>query len=567
MSFDSFYISALSILSSRDNLAIYIKDKDLRYVYCSEQYAKLIGVSPSSFLYNKTDKELFTASNAQTNHNEDSEVVNRKRFISHTSPYIGGTVVQETLVRKEPLLNEKKEVIGLMCILQNLNPDSRMPDSHHERELLEESGNLGTWKLELRTFKLSLSNGLYYLFGYSNFPHIDMNAFLDFTHSDDRKIYETMLLDAIQTQKNITLERRIINILGEEKVFVEKIFVQYDLDQKPITMFSIIRDYTQIRKYEKIIFEQNLQLENALRQKTDELFDVIQHKNRLLLKYQAFLDSFGEIAYERNLVEDSFRWNGDLEKVLGYSIMQMPKTWTGYLEMVHPDDRENLILPSNNIKKSKYGMNLEYRLLSKSGEYRWILDKGLYIFDKDEPIELLGIIRDIHDVKSSELKMKELAFRDDLTGLYNRRGVFQLLETNFYQAQRYGLQMELYYCDLNDFKRINDELGHDTGDAALVDFANILRKTLRKSDVVGRVGGDEFIFFSVNMEPKLESNLESRIHKAIDDFNNSLSRPYKLSFSLGRVEYDSLLHVTPDDIIAEADFTMYQNKRTAKTNN
>ncbi|MFN3660044.1 MAG: GGDEF domain-containing protein, partial [Brevinematales bacterium] len=87
------------------------------------------------------------------------------------------------------------------------------------------------------------------------------------------------------------------------------------------------------------------------------------------------------------------------------------------------------------------------------------------------------------------------AFKDELTGVYNRRGIFQLLEQSFFQAQRYGLNLELYYCDLNDFKKINDTYGHLAGDYILKNLAGIINSFVGSQGLCSRWGGEEFLIF------------------------------------------------------------------------
>jgi len=557
------YCYAFSNLVNQENLSVYIKDSKLRYVYCSDLYVKTLGVSPASFLYGKTDLEVFSGLQFEANHKEDTEVLQTGKLISHNSPHVGGLPFKTNLVKKAPIYSDTKEIIGVLNVIQTIEITTNW-NTQIEKELVEEIGNFGTWRLYLKDYQIEISKGLYRILGYSNFSILSLENLFNFSHSDYSEVYKQTILNSIENQKDAVVERKIINLQGEERYLLEKIYFQNIGNQ--LSLFSVVLDSTKIHNYENIIFEQKKQLEETLKEKTEELFGIIQHKNRLLNKYEAFLDSLGEISYERNLKTQTIVWNGDVDKILKYTKEEMPKTWKDYLSIIHPDDIENLNSKFTKLTENPESYSLEYRILDKSNEYRWVLDKGLCIKEKEDTVEFLGILRDIQDVKTSAMKIQELAFKDELTGLYNRRGVFQLLETNFYQAQRYGLYMELYYCDLNDFKRINDELGHDIGDAALVDFANILKKTLRKSDILGRVGGDEFIFFSINTEPNQNSNLEARLKKAVDEFNKNLSRPYQLSFSIGRVEYDSILHATPDDLIAEADFTMYQNKRMFKGN-
>lgn len=556
-------LQILKRVCEKESQVLYIKDRNGRYIYTNPIVLKSFQLSEKE-VFGKTDLEISQEENIKANHEEDLQLISSKKFLTKAESYLKIELCESSLVSKELILDDSSEVIALCCFLQNCNlvdPISQLAITNFENNHL-----LGIWILNLYTFKFSISHGLAKILGIEPYAVLTFPDYVELTDPEDKPYYERCMVDAIQERKNFFLERKILNFLKEEKVLLESISA-YPLDNYDLEhIYGIVLDITDSYARKKELEKKKLEHEIQIKAQAKELVEAIQTKNKLLLKYQAFLNSLGEVSYERNLLTDEIKWSGETEKLLGYSPSEMPTKWNSYLELIHSDDLEKVLSDLNLLKASQSSYSVEYRMKTSSNSYKWILDKGYRVKDGDIPTEAVGIIRDIHELKTSAEKMKELAYKDELTGIYNRRGIFQLLEKNFFQAQRYGLRLELYYCDLNDFKKINDELGHDMGDSALVDFANILKKTLRKSDVLGRVGGDEFIFFAISNHPKKSNNVEDRLRKAVDDFNQKMGRPYKLSFSLGRVEYDSILHVTPDDLITEADFMMYQNKRVMKGN-
>jgi diguanylate cyclase (GGDEF)-like protein len=119
----------------------------------------------------------------------------------------------------------------------------------------------------------------------------------------------------------------------------------------------------------------------------------------------------------------------------------------------------------------------------------------------------------------------------------------------------------LLFIDLDKFKPINDTYGHAEGDHALQVFSNILRDVFRESDVVGRMGGDEFAVLLTRSSAKdCESTLHT-LRQAVTDCNNRATRGYNLEFSCGFVEYDAQKHQSIEDMLAEADSLMYQQKK------
>ncbi len=150
------------------------------------------------------------------------------------------------------------------------------------------------------------------------------------------------------------------------------------------------------------------------------------------------------------------------------------------------------------------------------------------------------------------------ANRDQLTGLYNRRGLMVLGDAQLALAQRLGLKVTVIFADLNGLKRINDQHGHAAGDQALVDAAELLRSTFRDADVLARVGGDEFVVLLVHgngLQPL------GRLREAIARFVAEARRPYTLSIAVGATVVAPGQPGSLDDILASADAEMYTDKQ------
>jgi diguanylate cyclase (GGDEF)-like protein len=157
--------------------------------------------------------------------------------------------------------------------------------------------------------------------------------------------------------------------------------------------------------------------------------------------------------------------------------------------------------------------------------------------------------------------VRAMSVRDELTGLYNRRGFHDLAAQQFERAQRTGSPAVLFFADLNGMKPINDELGHEEGDRALVDIADVWRKVFRSSDIVARLGGDEFVVFAVGVDAVVAVELRARISREVDAFNALASRPYRLSVSVGVALYDPAAPRTLEALVSAADAAMYEQKK------
>jgi len=157
------------------------------------------------------------------------------------------------------------------------------------------------------------------------------------------------------------------------------------------------------------------------------------------------------------------------------------------------------------------------------------------------------------------------AIRDDLTGLLNRRGFFTLSEQQIRLQSRLNNYLNLVYIDLDEFKQINDSFGHQIGDQALMDAAMLLRKCFRNADIIGRIGGDEFVILTIAKESVDVSKLKNRLSEKFTEFNRKNSRPYQLKFSVGIVSCQLCSETSLDEWLAQADKVMYENKRKHKT--
>jgi diguanylate cyclase (GGDEF)-like protein len=162
--------------------------------------------------------------------------------------------------------------------------------------------------------------------------------------------------------------------------------------------------------------------------------------------------------------------------------------------------------------------------------------------------------------KRAEEESRQLALIDPLTSLYNRRG-FAALATHMREiARRQQRPVHVLLIDLDRFKRINDTFGHAVGDKALVEFAQILAATFRKSDLAARSGGDEFCVLLAEPDEGIQTAL-ARLRQNVDDSNAAGMRSYRLEFSIGIArampDEDESIHA----LVEMADEAMYQEKR------
>ena len=183
---------------------------------------------------------------------------------------------------------------------------------------------------------------------------------------------------------------------------------------------------------------------------------------------------------------------------------------------------------------------------------------------KGDPMGFRGIARDVSERRRMEEKLRSISITDELTGLYNRRGFISLSEQQIKIAKRARMNMLLFFADLDKLKQINDTFGHQEGDNAIVEGAAVLREVFRESDIIGRIGGDEFAVLTTNTTEETRELLTMRIHDILDAHNRFEGRNYHLSFSIGIAHYNSEATGSLDDLMVQADTLMYQEKKNKK---
>jgi len=179
---------------------------------------------------------------------------------------------------------------------------------------------------------------------------------------------------------------------------------------------------------------------------------------------------------------------------------------------------------------------------------------------------LLRVVRYAQERHRLLAALQSLALTDTLTGLYNRRGFVTIAEEQLKLARRSGYSLALAFVDLDGMKRINDELGHEFGDQALVSTAEILRATFRASDIIARLGGDEFIVLAIAAGTGVAGRIRKQIVQSLAD-HNGVPGAVPLSFSVGFAHFNPAAdpaEATIEELMVEADKQMYIEKQQSR---
>ncbi len=283
-------------------------------------------------------------------------------------------------------------------------------------------------------------------------------------------------------------------------------------------------------------------------------------------KYRGILENIQEAYFEVDLNGHCIFFNDSLCRITGYPREEL--SGASYKNIT--DEENSRIVFQAFHKVFKTGQPTEgfdWRIKRKDGTQSYIeASVSLQKTASGKPVGFKGIIRDITERKNIEQELQHLATHDTLTGLPNRLMVGQLLDHAIQSAHRYNRQLAVFFVDLDRFKTVNDSLGHDAGDRLLKEVAARLRQSLRHVDVVGRLGGDEFIILIEDFQDVKQ--LEILAHKILA----TVMQPMFLLGEECRVTASIGISVFPQhgrdeqSLMKNADIAMYFAKEEGKNN-
>src|SRR5439155_18428587 len=249
-----------------------------------------------------------------------------------------------------------------------------------------------------------------------------------------------------------------------------------------------------------------------------------------------------------------------------------PKLWS---KLLYPGDQARVMAEATKANDGSEPFVTEYRLVAKDGRTIWVRDEAILLVDESGvPQFWQGVMVDITDRKQAEKEIAFLAYHDKLTGLPNRAMFQEVLDLALGRARRQNLSVAVMYLDLDNFKLVNDSLGHTAGDALLRDMAGRLQEQVRDSDLVSRVGGDEFLLLAADLErtPEDERGVGSNTALLVAEglarrVQDSLRHPFVLEGTEVYVSASIGISVFPLDaedastLLKNSDVAMYRSKK------
>jgi len=302
------------------------------------------------------------------------------------------------------------------------------------------------------------------------------------------------------------------------------------------------------------------ELASHLAQTRTALFEEHQALEQKSEQLQSLMDSVNAVIIEAYPAECRFQYvSRDAENLLGYPV----EDWHGaeFLKThIHPDDLEYFDQQIQLHAKGPATLSFDYRMFHRNGKIVDIRSINTVNYDDSGRLICRGLMLDITEQKQNEKRIAYLAEHDALTGLFNRRRFQEELERSLDYSERFQQESALMFIDLDQFKYINDTMGHQAGDEYLCMVAQRLADSLRKVDILGRLGGDEFGIILPNTSHEEVEHVAAQVLQHLATAKegvDSLRAP--VTASIGIVLFPQ--HGTiAGELLAKADAAMYSAK-------
>ena len=285
----------------------------------------------------------------------------------------------------------------------------------------------------------------------------------------------------------------------------------------------------------------------------------------LLSAFEAASIGMALVDLEPASIGRVLRANRALSELTGYTLPEIEAAGIGAI--LHPDEREGAFAALAKLAAGELtGFRLEQRLVHSARYPLWVIVSASVASDASGRAYSIWQVLDIEERKRFEGELGYLADHDSLTGLLNRRGFVRELSHQIAHARRYGGGGAVLFLDIDDFKYVNDTLGHSVGDEVIGNVAQVVQHRVRETDVCARLGGDEFGVLLPHATAKDAEILSASLLEAVRGLDAlSLGAGRAVTVSVGVTAFsDPAKDLSADDILIDSDLAMYAAKGAGK---
>ena len=393
-------------------------------------------------------------------------------------------------------------------------------------------GGIGSWEWDIVGDRLHWSDELCRIFGVepTACPR-SYEEYLDLIEPEDREAVDAVIKGAYAERGSYVLEHRLRRD-GETRVIEGRGEIFLDEGERPVRMSGTARDVTEAKAAERALTDSEA-------------------------RFRALTSAAPVGIYETDPEGNTTYVNERWCEIAG--ITRDEAEGQGWTEAVHPDDLAPLSEHWDEAIRANREFCLEYRYLRADGEATWVAGRAVAMRDgAGEVSGYLGTVVDITQSKQIEQRLAQLALKDDLTGLANRRRFREELERHVERGVRYGWRGAALILDLDHLKAINDTMGHAAGDQMIRQAGARLSQRLRSSDFVARLGGDEFAVLLPEADRDGARATAQGLVEALAPYGVSVRGAKAATASIGVAMICEA--VTAEELMIRADVAMYEAK-------
>lgn len=323
---------------------------------------------------------------------------------------------------------------------------------------------------------LSMSDGFFTMFGYTReeIHTLFHDRFLEMIHPCDRTEMLINIQKQLECGRDMELEYRVLRKDGTSVWVLDKGRLLED-GEGSACFYCLLMEITERKREQE---ELRLSLE----------------------RHQVIMDQATDIIFEWDIRADTLSFSPNWRKKFGYDAIHTKISGRIPLSQnIHPDDIPAFVKIMSDTAAGTPYSETEFRIKSSNGRYCWSQIRATAQFDSEHrAIKAVGVIIDIDEEKKEKQTLLDMAQKDALTGLYNKAAINALVERRMENMETNSIQA-LFILDVDHFKEVNDTYGHLCGDSVLSDVSAVLKSHVRSTDLVGRIGGDEFLIYLPDM--------------------------------------------------------------------
>lgn len=431
-------------------------------------------------------------------------------------------------------------------LIRRHNLSEQITKGNERLDLALKSANLGLWDLDVPTGQTFYNARWAEMLGYE-LSEIEQtkHAFESLLHPDDKAdVLATLQAHFNGETANFSLEFRMRHQNGSWVwIYDHGRVMERSADGTPIRVLGTHMDIS-----------------------TRKATELLANSNAELLRRTSNMAKVG--GWELNLANMRIYWSEGIKRIHEVADDYEPEM-TSAINFYTPESKPIIIAVVNNAIENGTPWDVELEVITAKNNHKWVRAQGNAIYENGKIVGLVGAFQDITQQKTAEDAIKQLAFYDVLTQLPNRRLLLDRLERALLTSARSQSYGALIFIDLDNFKTLNDTMGHDMGDALLKHVALRLQGCLRDCDTVARFGGDEFVVMLENLDQtSLEAKNQveivgAKIIQALNQPYEILPHGYYSTPSLGATIFVGN-NDTVDEALKRADIAMYQAKSAGR---